>query len=577
MRIRPFLIRFRRDENGAVAVLVGLLLVVLIGFLAIGVDIGALYYQQKTLQTRADLAAVTAVMNLDDAPATAAESTVTENGLDAAALGDLSYAHYDRDSTLTPEARITARDLGDADVNAATTSLQKSAPLYFASTFLPTGSTTLSATATAARLDLASFTLGSRLLALDTTDSAVLNALLGTALGSPVSLDLVDYEALADTSIDLLTFTDALATRADLTALSYEEILNSNINLPDIAGALLDTGLVAGSTDVLTTVLNSGATSLLNASDLIALDGDNADLWLDDVLPTIEVTALDLLVASVDIINEDALIDIGVGIPGLASASVVVGERPVGSGWIIIGERDTTLHTAQVRLKLRVALNLVGLASVDLPLYLEIAGATATLTRANACGTPDPSDVVAVFDTGSDAMAGGHGNQVAKLYIGDLVGKSFEDTSTYFTANDFEPVKLVDVLGLLGVPIARVDIKAYSSVGATPTESTEFTYDEIGETKTYGSGTLLTTALSTLLAPQDNPGMEGAHIDVTVLGLGLGSITDLLLTLVYPILDALLSPLDVLVDRLLSALGIGIGEADLTLNGVSCGGVMLVR
>lgn len=237
MRIRSFLIRFRRDENGAVAVLVGLLLVVLIGFLAIGVDIGYLYYQQKSLQTRADLAAISAVMNLDDAPATAAENTVTENGLDASALGGLSYAHYDRDSTLAPEARISARNLDDADVNAATTSLQKTAPLYFASTFLPTNSTTLSATATAARLDLASFTLGSRLLALDTTDSAVLNALLGSALGSSVSLDLVDYEALADTSIDLLTFTDALATRADLTALSYEEILNKNINLPDIAGA----------------------------------------------------------------------------------------------------------------------------------------------------------------------------------------------------------------------------------------------------------------------------------------------------------------------------------------------------
>jgi len=577
LRIETLFCRYTRDESGAVALTVGLLLVVFIGFLALGVDLGSLYFHQKSLQTRADLAAISATMHLKDAPEAAARTTVTGNGFDATALSAVSYAHYQRDVELAPEERIASADLGDANVNAATTSLQQTVPLYFASTFLSTDKVTLSATATAARFDMASFTLGSRLLSLDSDAATLLDALLGSALGSSVSLDLVGYTALADTSMDLFTFTDALATRAGLTALSYKEILNSDINLSDIAGALLDTGLVSGTTDVLTAVLNSDSTALLNASDLIAIDGGDADLWLGDVLSTITVSALDLLMASVDIINEDTLIDLDLGIPGLASVSVVVGEHPVGSGWITIGDRSATIHTAQLRAKLRVVLNLEGLASVDFPLYLEVAGATATLSEVNACGTLESTDVVAVFDTGSDALAGGHGSQVVKLYIGDLVGKSFEDTSTYFTADDFEPVHLVSVLGVLGVDTATVELKAFSSAGTSSTSALEYIFDEVGTTKTYSSGSLLTSAVSTLLAPQTNPSAEGAHIDVILLGLGLGSITDLLLTLVYPILDELLTPVEQLVEALLFELGVGIGEADLTLVGLHCGGLTLVQ
>ena len=232
MRIKTCLRRFYEDERGAVVIIVALMMTVFLGFVALGVDLSSLYFHQKTLQTRADLAAVSAVMNLHDQPEWHARTTVGGNGLDELAMTGISYSRYTRDVDLAPDDRLEDRDVTDSDVNAATVKLAEESPLYFARSFLSKDSTLLGATATAAQFNLASFSLGSRLLSLD---GGLVNALLSAATGSTISLDVLDYEALADAQIDLLTFSDALATRADLTALTYEELLNSNIELLDLS------------------------------------------------------------------------------------------------------------------------------------------------------------------------------------------------------------------------------------------------------------------------------------------------------------------------------------------------------
>ena len=84
MRIDLILKRFWGEERGAVALIVGLMLTVLMGFLALGLDLGSLYFRQKTLQTQADLAAVSAVSNLHATPEVIAHRTVLLNGLDLA-------------------------------------------------------------------------------------------------------------------------------------------------------------------------------------------------------------------------------------------------------------------------------------------------------------------------------------------------------------------------------------------------------------------------------------------------------------------------------------------------------------
>ncbi|WP_417245688.1 TadG family pilus assembly protein [Celeribacter sp.] len=609
MRIKQFLQRYNADDSGAVVIIVALFLTAAVGFMAVGIDLGSLYFRQKTLQTQADMAAVSAVLNLydeaeneeDEAPRVAATQTVSGNALTAAALTGLSYGRYDYDSAVLAEDRFTEGSLTDADVNAAKAELADSAPLFFAKSFLNADSTPLSASATAARFDFASFSLGSRLLSLDTGES-VLDGLLNGALGPSVDLDVLDYKALLDTQIDLLTFSDALGNRIGATAGDYENILTSDIDLLDIAGAILDTGLVSGSTDVLTTILNSTASTALNASDLIGIDGDNVAVQLEDILGEVNVNALDLLKASLDILNDDNIVDvngISLGIEGVTSfdLELVVGEREAHSGWIMIGSRGATLHTAQVRLKLDLKLKPellgslglgVSVLSLNVPLYVEVASATATLTDLN-CEAQEQSDTVATFDTGFDPFEGVEGTHVVEMFIGKFDESAFKNMTVPLDHADMNYANFLDLslrldLGLISLPLIELvtlQMKSHAAVGASQNPSVEFLVSEVateevaGEPKTIQSGELLNTTLTSLLAPSS---IELNPVVLSGIDLGLQSlIASVFEALPGQLSDALLTPLDAVLDSLLNTLGIGIGQGDLTLDGVSCGKVVLVQ
>ncbi len=58
--------RFRRSQDGSVAIQVGLLAVVLIGMSGLGVEIGYAYFKQRQMQTVADAAATGAAAALSD-------------------------------------------------------------------------------------------------------------------------------------------------------------------------------------------------------------------------------------------------------------------------------------------------------------------------------------------------------------------------------------------------------------------------------------------------------------------------------------------------------------------------------
>ncbi len=592
MRIKQRLQDFWADERGAVIIIFALVLTVMLGFVALGVDLSALYFRQKTLQTRADLAAISAVNNLSDQPEYHAGVTVLGNGLGADAITSVTFGHYERDLSVAIDERLTTRELTAPDVNAATVQLQEAAPLYFARTFLQQETTQLGATATAARFDLASFSLGSRLLSLD---AGLLNALLSEATGSTLSLSVLDYEALADADVDLLTFADALATRADLTALTYEELLSSDVELLDIAGALLDTGAVQGSTAVLDAILASATGATVDAERMIAIDGDDVGIQMADVLPTVTVSALDVLMSAVDVVTANRFIEtqLDLGIPDLTSTNLqlIVGERPA---WITFAEKGATAHTAQVRMKLDLTLDtgiLSGVATglnilaVELPLYLEVAGATATLTDLD-CGAGDTESLV-TFDTGTDPLTGVTGTHVAELFLGNFPAPTFEDNTTPLDQNDLTDARLLGlnilVTNLLGLPInlgTDVMVKSHASVGLSEASQTTFTRSEEGTTKNYGSGGLLNSTVSTLVANAQIRLAPKQGLVNLLLGnvvAALASALSLVTNLLAPILTAVLTPVDALLDGVLDMLGIGVGEADLTLHKAHCGRIVLVR
>ncbi|MEG3661994.1 TadG family pilus assembly protein [Celeribacter halophilus] len=605
LRIKQFLQRYNADDSGAVVIIVALFLTAAVGFMALGIDLGSLYFRQKTLQTQADMAAVSAVLNLydeaeseeEEAPRVAVTQTVSGNALSAAALTGLSYGRYDYDSAVLAEDRFTEGSLTDADVNAAKAELADSAPLFFAKSFLDADSTPLSASATAARFDFASFSLGSRLLSINTGES-VLDGLLGGALGTTVDLDVLDYEALLDKQIDLLTFSDALGNRIGATVGDYDTILTSDIDLADIAGAILDTGVVTDSTDVLTTILNSTASTALNASDLIGIDGDNIAVQLEDILGEVNVNALDLLKASLDVVNKDRIIEIdnlSLSLPNLLNTDLklVVGEREAHSGWIMLGARGATLHTAQVRLKLELEIAtptlLSGVVKVssEFSVYVEVANATASLVALN-CNAQEDTDIIASFDTGlSEDWAG---TSLVEVFIGEFSEPDFEDTTTPLVSAELSPTTLLEVSALttsllLGDHVASVELEAHIDVGAAEQKQVDFTREDEKNkvSKQISTGDLLGTTVSSLVSETDLDVIIGARSSLlgSLLGFLLPPVDDLLDRLfgIVPeqLITELLGPVDDTIDSLLNTLGIGIGQGDLTLDGVSCGKVILVQ
>ena len=106
-----------RSERGASAVLVGILLVPLLGFVAIAVDVGALYTERAQLQNGADAAALTIAKDCQDGVCTdaagAAKRYTDANTNDGAAnVLAPSISMADKTVTVTDSTRVAGTNAG---------------------------------------------------------------------------------------------------------------------------------------------------------------------------------------------------------------------------------------------------------------------------------------------------------------------------------------------------------------------------------------------------------------------------------------------------------------------------------
>lgn len=238
----------------------------------------------------------------------------------------------------------------------------------------------------------ASFAVGSRLLRLD---GGLLNSLLGGLLGGGISLSVMDYEALIRARVDLFDFSKRLATRLNLTAATYDDVLKADARLGDVLAAIVDASRdhdtrSGTATAALGRIASASASNLpVKLSSLISF-GPAGDKPLSGPKPlAASLSALDIVSAVAQIANGNRQIDVGLNLnlPGIAAASLKlgIGERPVGTSLMRVGRAGASVHTAQTRLLLTVDLVGSGAASlVRVPLYLELAAATARLTESSA-------------------------------------------------------------------------------------------------------------------------------------------------------------------------------------------------
>src|SRR5690606_3300720 len=126
---------------------------------------------------------------------------------------------------------------GGANPDAVRVRLARPGNLYFGQSCISRPA--LGATGTAATKAEAAFSVGSRLLSLNTTDSA-LNSLLGGLLGTYLDLKLAEYKALAATDINLLGYLDKLAPKVGLTAGTYQKLLVTEVSVGMLASVMAE-------------------------------------------------------------------------------------------------------------------------------------------------------------------------------------------------------------------------------------------------------------------------------------------------------------------------------------------------
>lgn len=553
-KIMNLLGRFAADERGNFAIMGAALMTLVIGCAALAVDLGSIFADRRRAQSAADLAAIVAASNLNNAT-NAASATVVQNNFPASALSSVVLGTYAANQSVAPQSRFVTPASGSA--NAARVTLTTQTPLYFARYLTGKNQFTITTTATASSTALASFAIGSRLLSVN---GGLLNALLGGMLGTSLSLSAMDYQSLISTRIDALDFLNALATRVNLTGPTYGSVLDSNVKVSDLIAAALTTQQVTNGASTATTALSSisqavsGLSSKITPGSLIDLGPYTGTSLGQKPKVGVDMSLYGLLSAAAGVANGTHQIaaSADLGLPGIASVSLIatVGERPVGSGWLAVGSEGASVHTAQTRVLL--SIQLVGGASplVNLPLYVEVASGTATLNSVS-CGHPDVSTSTATL---------GVTPGIVDAWIGNV---SVADLNNFTTKPNPPPAMLVN-LGAI-----TVSGRAHAGMGNTTPKSVMFTYPQIqAQTPQTVTTSNFTSSLTASLL-----GDLGLNVQVGPLGLpipGLGAA-------VANLLAAETTPIDQLLFTVLSTLGVGIGQADVWVTGIRCDGGVLVN
>ncbi len=378
----------RDDERGAILAFVAIGMVMLLAATALSIDLGAQMLRRREAQAAADVAALDLAHLLDGRSAAAilVDPTWASTLLDSAARNRFpatglvaELGTYDRETdTFTP---VTGPTVPDAvRVRAADT------VRYAFARVLGILEGSVSRAAVASRGAIAGFSIGSFGLALDSSTSPLLDALLDDAL----DVQAVGYDGLAHLDVGL----DALA--AELQLGTVDELLTTDVALRTLllasANVLEDDGHTAEATFVRSIATATALNTPVTVGDLVhvgAGDGAGAIATLD---------ALDLVAGSVLLANGTHALTtsaLDLGVPGLGSLqpSVSVIEVPQSA----FGPLGTSAHTAQVSVS-ATASGAIGLGfllptvQVQATLHATVADATGTISAID-CATPGGLEV----------------------------------------------------------------------------------------------------------------------------------------------------------------------------------------
>lgn len=531
--------RLRGDRRGAVSILTAIMTMALIGFSALGVDVGMLTLSQRRLQGIADQAALAAAASSPDRRDEAIRRLLTANGL-GDVTSTITPGRYRADAAIAPQDRFEP----GADAGALRVALSRPVPLFFGRVLTGRNTAPVSARAVARRIDMAAFSLGTRLV---DVSGGLPGALLNGLAGSDLSLSIGDYQALVGAQIDLLPMIQGLGTKIGLTGASFDTILAADVTLPQLLGAMADATGKPDAAGILRRMALRVPGSKVPLTRLIDLGplGNTTKVPSRDL---IGVDAYTILRESLLIANgqRQVALNLGGSIKGLLSTRVLVaiGERPASSPWLAVAQDGSTIvRTAQQRFLIDSEIGVPVLANIHLPIFVETAAAQARLNSVACAGAMQSVTIDTLPSPGTLAIA-----QVDQSRFDDMSRSPITGQTVLLQ------LLLARVWGY-----AKLDLASDSAW-----QQVRFTQDDISQrtTRTVTANSAVRGIAASLIR-QVTLRLEGLDLS------GLTGIVGAALTPVAPILDTLIGDLTEL-------LGLHVGQADVTVNGVRCGAATLV-
>lgn len=453
----------RERQRGAIGVMAAATLLLALICLALVVDTGRLYFEQRKLQRVADMAALEAATQggmCGSQLATDIQGYVTasaaKNGFVPGAgdtlvgtLGTVSFA-AGYGSAQSQRVFNAGGDLADSVRVQATHSVPSSLVLNVASLFSGASSTTvLNAQAVARRPALAGISAGSGVLSLDSSNSPLLNALLGGLLGTSLNLDVVTYQGIAGANVSLLALSQQLkAAGVNLELGKIDSLLGANVTAAQLLQAMVnaaDASQLAGvNTALLRTALATinVPTAQLTLGQILSVVAPDS---VRDTALSAGVNMLDLLMATALVANKSHAVNLD--LKGKSIAGVV----PTVKLWVIspptiaygypgkdsAGNWRTVAKNAQVELEVGADANLLGLNLVSLALSLKVGVAQgyAALDTIQCGGVGKPVTVNVKARPGVASASLDANVSLLSGASGSLVGVTITNTSTGATGS----------------------------------------------------------------------------------------------------------------------------------------------
>lgn len=224
----------------------------------------------------------------------------------------------------------------------------------------------ISAAARGARRTTASIVMGSRLVRVEGGLSA---ALLDATLGYKGKLTVMDYESLVGANVDALQFLQALNIKADIKALTFDDVLSAPVSVGYIVDAMVATmpnGAVQALVKKAAPVAGGNKVVLNQVLDL----GSITNLPVNSVLAggTLPLSVGEILGASVALADKDHQIAVNLGAVlgdnSIADVSLDVGEKPRVLDYKGKADKGAKVSTSQLALHI----GALGLLTVDVSL-----------------------------------------------------------------------------------------------------------------------------------------------------------------------------------------------------------------